>query len=184
MGKNKSEEIKQSNSINDKALALIDSFQSGDLINPELELLGVEGIEQLTIPVVKFEKEGQVLIGIYLGCKECPSTYKDIGSDYFLFHRIMNEKKRELGFCGSMAIDQALKNKDPYRYLVFIKFKGKKKVSQGGFKQFDIMAIDMQNKSNPLYQLENHPFVKIYKELFDVTIINTNGDKQSDQEKY
>lgn len=150
----------------EKALMLIESFEKGDLVNPGTEI--IEGVEQLTTPVIKFEKEGQTLIGLYIGNNECPSS---VGgeSDYFLFHRLITPNNVEVGFCGSMAIDEALRNKEPFRFIVFIKYSSSKKVKKGNFKQFQIMAIDMSNIKNPLYQVKDHPLVNLYKRYALVT---------------
>lgn len=145
----------------DKALALIESFEQGELVNPEMEI--IEGVEQLTTPVIKFEKDGQTLIGLFTGSKECPSTMPG-PTDYFYFHTVVTVNNMEVGFCGSKAIDEALSKLQPFRHIVFIKFISEKKVKQGNFKQFQIMAIDMENKNNPLYRC-GHAFVRVYENL-------------------
>lgn len=171
MSKNQSDEVKQP-SPQDKALALIESFTNGDLINPEMDI--IEGVEQLTTPVIKFEKDGQVLIGLYTGSKECPSTMPG-PTDYFYFHTLLTDRYIEVGFCGSKALDEALLKKEPNRYVVFIKFISEKKVKSGNFKQFQIMAIDMENKKNPLYKAKDNPFVILYEGLAAMDLNKENG---------
>lgn len=168
----KPETVKTEVKPEDKAITLIESFEKGDLINPQLDIM--EGVLQLTIPVVKFEKDGQTLIGLYVNSTECPSNL--VGpSDYFYFHTIKMSNNMDVGFCGSKALDDVLLKLTPLRYVVYIKYLAEKKVKQGKFKQFQIMAVDMENKRNPLYRLKDHPFVRVYENLIIKADNNTEG---------
>lgn len=173
--------VKDTTISDDKALALIRSFEDGDLINPEMEI--IEGVEQLTTPVIRFEKDGQVIIGLYSGKKECLSS-KQGPSDYFYFHTLITAKNIEIGFCGSKALDDALLKKQAYRYVVFIKYLKDKSVKAGKFKEFQIVAVDMENPKNPLYRIPDHPFVKIYKERKPLNVNSDRGGNEGGDTPY
>ena len=157
----------------DKALEVIQSFESGDLINPGMEI--IPGIEQLTTPIIKFEKDNQVLMGLYLGAKECVSSMPG-PSDYFYFHTVRMPNGLDVGFCGSKALDDALRKKRPGRFVIYIKYVKEKKVAKGNFKEFQIMGVDMENKDNPLYKIPNHPMVKIFNDYKDNITPDQGGE--------